>query len=47
MNIEFDCECGHRIEDMTRGTQRNFEVTIGCEECDRRYQLTLFESPPE
>lgn len=42
MGIEFDCSCGERITETTRGKQGEVPgVQLACSNCDSLYVVTI------
>lgn len=42
MEIDFDCSCGERIEEFTRGDGGDVPgVRVACGDCDARYIVTI------
>ncbi|MFP4591496.1 MAG: hypothetical protein ACLFMX_06630 [Halobacteriales archaeon] len=41
MEFEFECDCGARVSDFTRGESVESNLVIECPACDAVYALTL------
>lgn len=41
MEFSFECNCGEKISDFTRGVTSDVSTQIGCSGCDSRYGLTI------
>lgn len=41
MEYEFECGCGERLSDFTRGRNAEISTTIRCDECGTFYALTI------
>lgn len=41
MDIEFSCQCGGTVSDMTRSEGEMVSANMHCEECEAVYAVTI------